>query len=170
MPARYAQLDGRHYVNADFIAGVRQAYPATTKKMPLGFATYTGWSGKDLVQFTQHQNIDELGDFGPVFEVTWEPSNPKAWEEDILGVVKHDTTQPKRNASMRQRVRPEAELSSIWGTTLDERIRAKKTAAERKRQQAKWREVVASIREDMARDAEERREASLDEDWISWES
>lgn len=169
MTARYAHLDGRYWVNADFIARVRQAYPATTKKIPLGFSTYTGWSGKDEVLFTQHDPIEELGDFGPTFEVTFEPSNPAAFEEDILGVVKHTKVSPTKKTSSRQRTRPSSELDNLWGPTLEDTRKAKKASEEKARKRAQWRKFVGAVREEMSRETEVRRESSTDDDWLSWD-
>lgn len=89
MAAQYANLGGRHFVNEDFVRDVRDLYPATTKKMPLGYNTYVGWTGKDQVLFTEHDAVGGLE--GKVYEVSFSPSNPAAFEEAILGKIKHTT-------------------------------------------------------------------------------
>ena len=125
MPAQYAHLDGRYYVNEDFLSGVRQAYPATTKKIPLGYSTYTGWTGKDEVLFTQQEPVPDAGIEGPVFQVTFQPDNPDAFEKDILTKVRHTTKSANAASGSRARLpgAPEG-----WGHTLRERIEVRKLA------------------------------------------
>jgi hypothetical protein len=86
MAAQYINLAGRRFVNEDFVNAVREAYP-TTKKIPLGFSTYVGWSGKDEVLFTLHDAVGGLE--GKVYEATFSPANPGAFEDKILKNVKH---------------------------------------------------------------------------------
>lgn len=87
MTAQFVRLDGRRFVNSDFIAEVRKLYPATTSKMPLGYATYVGWTGKDLVQFVQHDPVGGLE--GVVYEAVPHPVKPEAFDQKILQHVKH---------------------------------------------------------------------------------
>jgi hypothetical protein len=89
MTAQYANLAGRRFVNEDFVNGVRALYPATTKKIPLGYSTYVGWTGKDEVLFTQHDAVGGLE--GKVYEATFSPANPAAFEIAILQQIKHTT-------------------------------------------------------------------------------
>lgn len=134
MPAQYAHLDGRRYVNADFVSAVRQLYPATTRKIPLGFSTYTGWTGKDEVLFVQQGDTDPDVDFnGPVYQVSFDPSHPEAFEQKILGEVKHATLadRPLKKRMARQRLSREDELEARWGTTLMERQAAQRRQAAR---------------------------------------
>jgi len=116
MPAQYAHLDGRRYVNQDFVDEVRQAYPATTKKIPLGFITYVGWTGKDEVLFTQQEPLPDVEMEGPVFQVNFQPDNPRAFTDGILAKVKHTTKSASSGARVRARSR-EATLDR-WGPTL----------------------------------------------------
>jgi len=89
MPAQYADLGGRRFVNEDFVDEVRGLYPASTRKIPLGYSTYTGWTGKDEVLFTEHDAVEDLD--GKVYEVTVDPANPAAFDEQILANVSHTT-------------------------------------------------------------------------------
>jgi hypothetical protein len=87
MTAQFVRLGDRRFVNSDFISEVRKLYPATTSKIPLGFSTYVGWTGKDLVLFTQHDPVGGLQ--GVVYEVTTNPVKPEAFDVKILKLVKH---------------------------------------------------------------------------------
>ena len=126
MPAQYAHLDGRRYVNADFVSKVRETYPATTKKIPLGYSTYTGWTGKDEVLFTEHQPLDDLAHLaGQLYEVTFDPSHPEAFEQEILGRVSHTTVEKRASGDgSRQRTTRSPTLEQRWGSTLTERMGA----------------------------------------------
>jgi hypothetical protein len=90
MPAQYANLGGRRFVNADFVNDVRKLYPGTTKKIPLGYSTYVGWTGKDEVLFTQHAPV--AGIKGGVYEVTTNVVNPAAFDNKILKRIKYRET------------------------------------------------------------------------------
>lgn len=105
MSAQYTNLDGRRFVNEDFVSEVRKIYPATTKKIPLGYSTYVGWTGKDEILFTQHDAVGGLE--GKVYEATFSPANPAAFDLAILKNVKHTV----KTASVSEDV-PE------WGTLL----------------------------------------------------
>jgi hypothetical protein len=87
MTAQFVRLGDRRFINSDFIAEVSKLYPATTSKIPLGYSTYVGWTGKDLVLFTQHDTVGGLE--GVVYEVTTNPVKPEAFDEKILQLVKH---------------------------------------------------------------------------------
>lgn len=131
MPAQYAHLDGRRYVNEDFVNEVRDVYPATTKKIPLGYSTYTGWSGKDEVLFTQQDPTPDVAFDGPVFQVTFDPSHPECFDEKILPQVKHSTPGPVKKASGRRRLTAGIDVDRVWGSTLEgrlERVAAEKEA------------------------------------------
>lgn len=129
MPAQYAHLDGRRYVNEDFVNDVREIYPATTKKIPLGYSTYTGWTGKDEVLFTQQEPSPDVSFDGPVFQVTFDPSHPECFEEKILPQVKHATPPPAKSASGRRRLTAGIDVDRVWGQTLEGRM--ERAAAER---------------------------------------
>jgi hypothetical protein len=124
MPAQYAHLDGRRYVNEDFVSAVREAFPATNKKIPLGYSVYTGWTGKDEVLFVEQGDTNPDVDFsGPVYQVSFDPSHPECFEKSILGDIKH--TKIDRTASVqgsRQRLArgDEDDLGLRWGSTLSE--------------------------------------------------
>lgn len=135
MTAQYAHLDGRRFVNADFVGKVRELFPVTTKKIPLGYSTYTGWTGKDEVLFTQHDPLENVPFEGMVYEVTFDPVNPAAFEVDILGKVK-PTTIKKASYSRKRRSAP---LQKQWGLTLKEAaLVRKKSAAASKKAAADW--------------------------------
>lgn len=159
MPAQYAHLDGRRYVNEDFLAKVREKYPATTKKIPLGYSTYTGWTGKDQVLFTQHEPLDEKVLDGPVYEVTFDPSHPECFEEDILGQIKHTTVQ-KRASVPRRRLEPT--LEERWGSTLGEAMGRR--AAEKRRK------VLLAKKQSFARLRGRKASPEPREDWIAWDA
>jgi hypothetical protein len=140
MPSQYAHLDGRRYVNEDFVNGVREAYPATTKKIPLGYSTYTGWTGKDEVLFTQQEPVPDVDFTGPVYQVTFDPSHPESFEQKIRGVVGHETlaeeptkkVMPKLaddDTMTRRRLTASFDVDRVWGLTLEGRM--EKVAAER---------------------------------------
>ena len=132
MPAQYAHLDGRRFVNEDFVNGVRDVYPATTKKIPLGFSTYTGWTGKDEVLFTQQEPEPAVAFDGPVYQVTFDPSHPECFEEKILPLVDHSAPSAAKGASEkepRRRLTAGLDVARVWGETLDGKI--DRVAAER---------------------------------------
>jgi hypothetical protein len=87
MSAQYANLGGRQFVNEDFVSDVRELYPHSTRKIPFGWSTYTGWTGKDEVLFTRHDAVEGLE--GDTYEVTFDPVNPAAFDERILGEIQH---------------------------------------------------------------------------------
>lgn len=125
MPAQYAHLDGRRYVNGDFVSEVRKAYPATTKKIPLGYSVYTGWTGKDEVLFVEQGDTNPDVDFsGPVYQVSFDPSHPECFEQRILGDVKHTSLGRKAAATdeARHRLARGNDLELQWGATLQERM------------------------------------------------
>ena len=166
MGSQYANLEGRHFVNADFVAGVRQAYPATTKKIPLGFSTYTGWTGKDEVLFTLHSGVDELEKFGStLYEVTWDPVNPGAFMKDILGAVKHDTFEKK--ASRRRTVAARS-VEALWGPTLGDLKKASEERRISEERARRRRAFVEQARAEMAREAASTPSPDV-KDWISWD-
>jgi hypothetical protein len=134
MPALYANLDGRYYVNEDFIKGVEQLFPATTVKMPLGYHVYVGWEGKDEVFFNTHDPIGRLGrGDGQAYEVMCRaPDFFDRFLEKILPHVNHQdiseelkkTLLPKTEVEERIRLTAHtASLQRVWGKTLDERIK-----------------------------------------------
>jgi hypothetical protein len=171
MPARYAQLDGRHFVNAEFMDAVRQLYPATTKKIPLGYSTYTGWTGLDEVLFTEHGEIEEIKEFGPLYEVTWQPASDRAFMDHILDKIKHSSVQkdvPYKGAP-RRRLSSSEDLKTRWGSTLSEteqRRSLEHSVAEGTRRQARaLRAIVAAMR----REETGARTASTPDEWISWD-
>lgn len=100
MTAQFVRLDGRRFVNSDFIAEVRKLYPATTSKMPLGYATYVGWTGKDLVQFVQHDPVGGLE--GVVYEAVPHPVKPEAFDDKILRHVKHRELKASQSPATQQ--------------------------------------------------------------------
>lgn len=115
MPAQYAHLDGRRYVNEDFVTAVREAFPATSKKIPLGYSVYTGWTGKDEVLFVEQGDTNpDVAFKGPVFQVSFDPSHPECFEKHILGDVKHTT--------LSRRASQESEVDLRWGTTLGDSV------------------------------------------------
>ena len=131
MPAQYAHLDGRRFVNEDFVNDVRDVYPATTKKIPLGYSTYTGWTGKDEVLFTQQDPSPNVAFEGPVFQVTFDPSHPECFEEKILPQIDHATPSAAKQASDvgRRRLTGSLEVDRVWGATLEGKMA--RVAAER---------------------------------------
>jgi len=129
MPAQYAHLDGRRFVNEDFVNGVRDAYPATTKKIPLGYSTYTGWTGKDEVLFTQQDPSPDVRFDGPVYQVTFDPSHPECFEEKILQLVDHSEPPREAGKTARRRLTPGLDVERVWGQTLEGRMA--RVAAER---------------------------------------
>jgi hypothetical protein len=158
MASQYAHLDGRRYVNAEFVGKVREAFPATTKKIPLGYSTYTGWGGKDEVLFTEHAPLDEdAGLEGQVYEVTFDPSHPECFEEDILGKVGHTKVEKKASlgAPRRRLTADAAKMGALWGPTLEDAVK-RRTARERKSQ------AVRRVRELLAKEQAPR-------EWISWD-
>lgn len=174
MPAQYAHLDGRRYVNADFVGKVRETYPATTKKIPLGYSTYTGWSGKDEVLFTEHQPLDDLAHLdGQLYEVTFDPSHPECFEQDILGRVSHSTVKKRAADAPRARQGTEPTLEQRWGPTLDARMQHKASVERRAEKLRRRRAFVASVLEKRKK-AQEASEppaaapATVD-DWIAWD-
>jgi hypothetical protein len=169
MPAQYAHLDGRRYVNADFVSKVRETYPATTKKIPLGYSTYTGWTGKDEVLFTEHQPLDDLAHLnGQLYEVTFDPSHPECFEQDILGRVSHSTVD-KRAAESTPRRRVEATVEQQWGATLDTAMDRKTAAEKRARELQRRRAFVQRILDERnAKKTAEDAPATVDE-WIAWD-
>ena len=134
MPAQYAHLDGRRFVNEDFVNDVREVYPATTKKIPLGYSTYTGWTGKDEVLFTSQEPEPSVAFDGPVFQVTFDLSHPECFEEKILPLVEHATPKALKEGSSqtvaRRRLTGTLEMDRVWGSTLERSL--EKVAAERK--------------------------------------
>jgi hypothetical protein len=125
MQAQYAHLDGRRYVNQDFVTKVREAYPATSKKIPLGYSVYTGWTGKDEVLFVEQGDTSPDVKFsGPIYQVSFDPSHPECFEKRILGDVKHTTLE--RRASEETPPQPRLaganDLDLRWGDTLHERL------------------------------------------------
>lgn len=126
MPAQYAHLDGRHYVNADFVNDVRKLYPVTTSKMPLGFACYVGWTGKDLVQFVQQVPEPDVSFQGGVFEAVPDPARVEAFSVDILPKVKYkELKQTKKQAT----IHAARKLLSSWGSTLKAKDRTRRKQA-----------------------------------------
>lgn len=159
MPAQYAHLDGRRYVNADFVSKVRETFPATTKKIPLGYSTYTGWTGKDQVLFTEHAPLDDLAHLnGQLYEVTFDPSHPEAFEQDILGTVSHSTVEKRATSKdvPRRRMTAEASLDDLWGPTLES---AQKRWAKQQRRNA----FVGEVQK-----RSQKSQGTVD-DWIAWE-
>ena len=115
MPAQFAQLEGRRYVNQDFVNAVRKAYPVTTDKMPLGFACYVGWTGKDLVQFVQTDPGLDITFKGDVYEAVPDPANPEAFDVTLLPNIKHEVLkQTKKQAAVADARR----LIRKWGALL----------------------------------------------------
>jgi hypothetical protein len=169
MAAQYAHLDGRRYVNADFVSKVRETYPATTKKIPLGYSTYTGWTGKDEVLFTEHQPLDDLAHLnGQLYEVTFDPSHPECFEKDILGRVSH-TTVDKRASTKRPRRRAEASVEQQWGATLGEAMARKSDQDKRAQRLSRRRAFVQKILDERnVKKAAEEAPATIDE-WIAWD-
>lgn len=114
MPAQYANLDGRRFVNEAFVDAVRKLFPATTKKIPLGISVYTGWTGKDEVLFVQQGATSPDIDFdGTVYQVSFDPSHPECFEEKILKDVTHSTLQ-KASTSRARLSRKAGVDSSRW--------------------------------------------------------
>lgn len=130
MPAQYAKLDGRHWVNEEFVDQVRQLYPATTRKIPLGYSTYTGWTGKDEILFTAHDHLDDIAHFeGQLFEASFDDVGAQNFRDKILDQIKHtEPAKAPRNASQRKRKIKEASLEQRWGMTLEEKMRMKVAA------------------------------------------
>lgn len=127
MPAQYAHLDGRHWVNEDFVNDVRQLYPATTKKIPLGYSTYTGWTGKDEVFFIQHDPLDDKAHFqGQLYEASFDPVGAVNFRDKILEHVEYTAPAKAKAASETGRHRKEPALDQKWGMTLDERVKQAK--------------------------------------------
>jgi hypothetical protein len=117
MSAEYAHLDGRHWVNDDFVKAVQDLYPATTFNMPLGFRTYVGWTGKDEVWFTEHDEIEGID--GPTYEVMFEPDHPEAFTMEMLDKVDHQV----KKAFFRDPLddwRQQRELIATYGETIEE--------------------------------------------------
>jgi len=167
MPAQYAHLDGRRYVNADFVSKVRETYPATTKKIPLGYSTYTGWTGKDEVLFTEHQPLDDLAHLnGQLYEVTFDPSHPECFEKDILGRVSH-TTVDKR-AGMERR-REAASVEQQWGPPLTDAMERRATLEKRHRVLRRRRAFIQSILEERGRAKAAGQAPATVDDWIAWD-
>ena len=130
MPAQYAHLDGRRFVNEEFLNGVREVYPATTKKIPLGYSTYTGWTGKDEVLFTTQDPSPNVAFDGQVYQVTFDPSHPETFEEKILPLIKHsepakepagDSTKQAAGYN-RRRMTATPDVDRVWGETLEGRM------------------------------------------------
>jgi len=123
MPAQYANLDGRHWVNEEFVDKVRELYPATTKKIPLGYSTYTGWTGKDEILFTAHDHLDDEAEFeGQLFEASFDDVGADNFRDKILDQVQHSA--PKKvPRTAGARVRKDAGLNQRWGPTLEERMK-----------------------------------------------
>ena len=169
MPAQYAHLDGRRYVNAEFVGKVRETYPATTKKIPLGYSTYTGWSGKDEVLFTEHQPLDDLAHLaGQLYEVTFDPSHPEAFEQEILGRVSHSTIE-KRGAAAdgsRQRVVGEPTLDQRWGRTLFDMLEHQ--ASERRKGARAHR--LRGYLESLKAKREAAAAPSTVDEWLAWDA
>jgi len=130
MPAQYAHLDGRHWVNEDFVDNVRELYPATTKKIPLGYSTYTGWTGKDEILFTAHGPLDDQARFeGQLYEASFDLVAADNFREKILERIKHSTpAKAEKRASIRQR--KIASLEQRWGMTIEERVQQEKIQKE----------------------------------------
>lgn len=75
---------GRIFVNDAFVASVRNKYPVTSLRIPLGYRVATDMTGKGIVFFTKHANFPTLK--GNTYEVTFEPLWKKsAWDNGILG-------------------------------------------------------------------------------------
>lgn len=127
MSAQYAQLDGRHWVNEDFVNGVRDLYPATTKKIPLGYSTYTGWTGKDEVLFVTHEPLDDKAHFeGQLYEASFDDVGAMNFKAKILDQVKHTSPAKGKAASEdspHERDRRRPGLDQKWGRTLEDRIK-----------------------------------------------
>lgn len=87
MSAQYAKFGDRCFVNGDFVKNVRELFSTTTRRIPLGYQTYVGWTGKDEVLFTKHDGVEGLD--GEVYEVTWDPVNPGSFHQQILPAVSH---------------------------------------------------------------------------------
>lgn len=134
MAAQYAHLDGRRYVNEDFVHAARQAFPATTKKIPLGFSVYTGSTGKDEVLFVrQGATVPDVGFDGLVYQVSFDPSHPECFEDHILKQVKHSTLKGKKAAGStpaRRRLAAADDLERLWSTTLTEHMARRVAATE----------------------------------------
>jgi len=130
MTAQYANLDGRHWLNEEFVNKVRDLYPATTKKIPLGYSTYTGWSGKDEILFISHEQLSDLAEFqGPLYEASFDDIGATNFQNKILDLVEYQA--PKKlpqdkDREASERRRKQASLDQRWGMTLDDRL---KTAA-----------------------------------------
>ena len=173
MPAQYAHLDGRRYVNADFVGTVREQYPATTKKIPLGYSTYTGWTGKDEVLFTEHQPLDDLVHLaGQLYEVTFDPSHPECFEEDILGFVSHTTVQKQASPAdgSRARTSGDASLEQRWGGTLSDA--QGRVAATRKRedQLRRRRAFIAGVLEERKKATAVEEAPTTVSEWLAWDA
>lgn len=169
MPAQYAHLDGRRYVNADFVSKVREMYPATTKKIPLGYSTYTGWTGKDEVLFTQHQPLDDLAHLdGQLYEVTFDPSHPECFEKDILAHVSHSTVE-KRASTTRRRLSSDVSLVQKWGSTLAEAMDRQNRNASREKVRRLNRAFVQQVLEERRKTTAADRAPATVDDWIAWD-
>lgn len=133
MPAQYAHLDGRHWVNEDFVDKVRELYPATTKKIPLGYSTYTGWTGKDEILFTAHEHLDDEAQFeGQLFEASFDDVGADNFRDKILEQVEHQAPKKMpREAS--ERVRKQASLDQRWGPTLEDKMKVASLEKEARR-------------------------------------
>ena len=117
MTPQYAHLDGRHCVNDSFVKEVQDLYPATTFKMPLGYRTYVGWTGKDEVFFNEHDQIEGID--GTTYEVMFEPDNPDAFLVAILQQISHTN----RQASVHDFISDERgrrQILDSYGETLDQ--------------------------------------------------
>jgi hypothetical protein len=123
MTAQYANLDARHWVNEDFVNAVRDLYPATTKKIPLGYSTYTGWTGKDEVLFVTHEPLDDKAHFeGQLYEASFDDVGRQNFKAKILDQVKFSAP-AKGKAASHERDRKRPGLDQKWGRTLQDRIK-----------------------------------------------
>jgi hypothetical protein len=133
MTALYAHLDGRYFVNEDFIHEVEQLYPATTVKIPLGYHVYVGWEGKDEVFFTSHDPIGRLGiGDDQAYEVSVRSLDyldrfldnilSRVEYSDISKELKKELEKKQTSSRIRLTAR-EDQLLRTWGPTLEERVK-----------------------------------------------
>lgn len=136
MTAQYANLDGRHWVNEDFVNEVRSLYPATTKKIPLGYSTYTGWTGKDEILFTSHAHLDDEAKFqGQLYEASFDDVGADNFRDKILDQVEYMPPPKDTAKGASERRRKQADLDQRWGATLDDRMKVASLEKEARRGQ-----------------------------------
>lgn len=84
---------GTILVDDKFLSEVRELYPHTSLRIPLGYRVATDPTGKGIVFFTQDTGASPFK--GASYQVNFDPMAEEAWTQRILARVPHETVRPK---------------------------------------------------------------------------